>query len=46
MAAIESNHKRENFFKKNERALIIDSIGLPSLNPLIYSGCLGFALDA
>ena len=44
MAADERNHKRENYFKKNEGVLIIDSIRLPSLNPLIYSGCLGFAL--
>lgn len=45
MAANECNHKRENLLKKNERVLIIDYIGLPSLNSLIYSGCLGIALD-
>lgn len=45
VAANESNHKRENLLKKNERVLIIDYIGLPSLNSLIYSGCLGIALD-
>lgn len=45
MAANESNRTR-GISKENETGLVIDCIRPSSLNSLVYSGCVGIALDA